>query len=216
MSTTSSTTPDALLAQLEARLADHDRPAAVTAALTAVEDGRIEIGELYSQVLGPLMVRVGTGWQTGQVRVWEEHLATSAVRTIVEALYPKVLAKKSEREEAGRRVLLACPPHEYHDLGLRMLSDRFELAGWTVFLLGADVPGAELLDASRTLDVELVVMTTKTLFGQVKVREHVDRLAKIAPGLRVLVDGTFYTCDTGGLCEEEIFDESEFFARSED
>jgi methanogenic corrinoid protein MtbC1 len=200
---------------MTSHLADHDRPAAVTAALDAVERGEIAIEELYSQVLSPLMVQVGDGWQTGQVRIWEEHLATSAVRTVIEALYPRVLRIKAEHGENGRRVLLACPPHEYHELGLRMLSDRFEMAGWTVFLLGADVPGAELLDASRRLDVELVVMTTKTLFHQVKVRDHVDRLAKVAPGLRVLVDGTFYSCDAGGLCEEEIFDESEFFGRAE-
>jgi methanogenic corrinoid protein MtbC1 len=205
----------ALLETVWSRVQDHDRPGAVTAALGAVERGEIGIDELYSQVLGPLMIRVGDGWQGGQVRIWEEHLATSAVRTIVEALYPRVLEAKAKRGENGRRVLLACPPHEYHELGLRMLSDRFEMAGWTVFLLGADVPGAELLDASRRLDVELVVMTTKTLFHQVKVRDHVDRLAKVAPGLRVLVDGTFYTCDAGGLCEEEIFDEAEFFGEAE-
>ena len=216
MSAASSTTPAALLGQLEALLADHDRPGAVMAALDAVREGRIGIEALYSQVLSPLMTRVGEGWQTGQVRIWQEHLATSVVRTIVEALYPTVLAKKAERGETGRRVLLACPPHEYHDLGLRMLSDRFELAGWTVFLLGADVPGPEVLDASRRLDVELLVMTTRTLFHQVKAREHVERLAKIAPGLRVLVDGTSYTCDAGGLCEEQLFDEAEFFGRAED
>lgn len=215
MPTTPEHSAPALLKVMTGHLADHDRPAAVTAALGAVERGEIGIDELYSQVLSPLMVQVGDGWQTGQVRIWEEHLATSAVRTVVEALYPKVLEAKAKRGENGRRVLLACPPHEYHELGLRMLADRFEMAGWTVFLLGADVPGAELLDASRRLDVELVVMTTKTLFHQVKVRDHVDRLAKIAPGLRVLVDGTFYTCDAGGLCEEKLFDESEFFGRAE-
>jgi methanogenic corrinoid protein MtbC1 len=204
-----------LLRTMASLLEDHDRPGAVTAALDAVERGEIGIEELYAQVLSPLMVQVGEGWQTGQVRIWEEHLATSAVRTIVEALYPEVLRIKAERGENGRRVLLACPPHEYHELGLRMLADRFELAGWTVFLLGADVPGFELLDASRRLDIEILVMTTKTLFHQVKIRDHVDRLAKVAPGLRVLVDGVSYTCETGGLCKEEIFDESEFFDRAE-
>lgn len=205
----------ALLGVLATHLADHDRPAAVTAALEAVESGGIGIEELYGQVLSPLMVQVGDGWQTGQTRIWEEHLATSAVRTIVEALYPRVLKIKARRGENGRRVLLACPPHEYHELGLRMLADRFEMAGWTVFLLGADVPGQELVDAARRLDVEILVMTTKTLFHQVKVRGHVERLATVAPGLRVLVDGMSYTCDAGGLCEQEIFDEAEFFGRAE-
>jgi methanogenic corrinoid protein MtbC1 len=208
--------PAKLLGIIATKLQAHDRPGAVTAALDAVERGDVGIEELYSQVLSPLMVQVGDGWQTGQVRIWEEHLATSAVRTIVEALYPRVLRIKAERGEIGRRVLLACPPHEYHELGLRMLADRFEMAGWTVFLLGADVPGHELVDASQRLDVEILVMTTKTLFHQVKVRDHVDRLSKVAPGLRVLVDGVSYTCDAGGLCEEELFDESEFFGRAED
>ena len=70
--------PDAaasLRAALDARLAARDRAGAVSAALDAVHDGSIEIGDLYTGVLGPLLVDTGSAWQRGAERVWEEHFA---------------------------------------------------------------------------------------------------------------------------------------------
>ena len=40
----------------------------------------------------------GRGWQEGRTAVWEEHLIVGAVRTAIEALYPKVLGAQG----AGR------------------------------------------------------------------------------------------------------------------
>ena len=60
-------------------------------------------------------------------------------------------------EPSGRSVLLACPPGEGHDLGLRMVSDRFDMAGWATYFLGPDTPVAEIADAARRLGVDAVV-----------------------------------------------------------
>ena len=50
-----------------------------------------------------------------------------------------------ERAPAERAaiVVMAAPDDEYHDLGLRMLADRFTLAGWRSHFLGAAVPVGE-------------------------------------------------------------------------
>ncbi len=98
-----------LRATLDARLAARDRQGAVTAALDAVEDGSLEIGDLYTGVLGPLLVDTGSAWQRGAERVWEEHFASATVRTIVEALYPQVMRVHDEVACDGKRVLLGVP-----------------------------------------------------------------------------------------------------------
>ncbi len=103
----------------------------------------------------PLMVDTGAQWQAGSTRVWEEHFATATVRTIVDALYPEVAKAAAAAPARADSVLLACPPDEAHDLGLRMLADRFEIAGWHTHYLGANTPVAEIIDAARALDVDL-------------------------------------------------------------
>ncbi len=209
-------TPDAkdgsaaLRESLDRLLATHDRPGAVMAALDAVDAGRIDIPQLYTEVLTPLMVSVGGRWQSGDVRVWEEHLYSAAVRDVVDALYPRVLAAKAALQPADRAVLLACPHGEGHDLGLRMLSDLFDLAGWTTYLLGPDVPNAEIVDAARTLAVDLVLLTSATHFHRVRIRHVLDELRDSLQGVRLVVAGPAWAADTAGLRDDEVFHAAEF------
>lgn len=183
------TTARELRERLANRLADCDKAAAVRAALDAVESGALSVVELYQEVLTPLLAEAGDGWQRGSLRVWQEHLASAAIRTIVEALYPQVLKAKAARRPSGRSVLLACPPEEGHDLGLRMVADRFEMAGWTSYFIGADTPLEELVDAGRRLRVEALALSSSTHFHKVALRRHVERLRRELPGVRVWLGG---------------------------
>jgi methanogenic corrinoid protein MtbC1 len=151
------------------------------------------------------MKRIGEGWQHGHLRIWEEHLASAAVRTIVESLHPRVMALKAAGTTAGRSVLLACPPGEAHDLGLRMLADVFEVNGWTAFYLGADTPTIQIADAAAVLAVDLVVLASVTLFDQVQTRRVLDDLRTRAPDLKVLVACSRDACSGTGVRDEELF-----------
>ena len=184
-----------LRASIDARLADFDRVGAVQIALDAVHSGSIGVAELYTQVLGPLLVDTGSAWQHGAERVWEEHFASATVRTIVEALYPDVILGYDEVVCDGKRVLLACPPGEQHDLGLRMVADRFALAGWRVDYLGADTPTDEIVDAAQTLGSDLVVLSASTHFNRVLLRDVLDEVQRRLPGVRIAVGGAAFVSD---------------------
>lgn len=194
---------DSLRASMEEALARYDKPAAVTAALAAVDDGTVSIPALYD-LLASVMVDMGSRWQTGGIRVWEEHIASGIVRTIVEALYPTVQRLAAAAAPDGRTVLLSCPPDEAHDLGLRMLADRFALSGSTVHMLGPDTPGAEIAAAARALHPDLIVLTSSTHFHRVRVRSLLDFLRRELPGVRVVVGGPAFAADTGGFSDDEI------------
>jgi methanogenic corrinoid protein MtbC1 len=195
---------DALRRRMQAALADHDRAAAVATALDAVSSGELDIPTLYVDVLARLMTDLGGSWQRGETAVWEEHLASATVRTVIEALYPTVQALKAKAAPSGHSVLLACPPDEAHDLGLRMLSDRFDLAGWTTHLLGTDTPTPEIVAAAEALGVDTVVLTSSTAYHRVCVREVVDELERRLPGVRVIVGGPALAHDTAGFSPDEV------------
>lgn len=192
-----------LRTRIDELLAAHDKAGAVQAALAAVDDGTIGVRALYARVLSPLMVDVGAAWQAGGTAVWEEHLAAGAVRTIVEALYPTVRGLADAAAPTGRSVLLACPPNEGHDLGLRMLADLFDLAGWRTYLLGPDCPGPEITAAAETLGVDLVVLSSSTHFHRVRVRALLDELHTRLPGVHVVVGGPAFARGTRGFSAEE-------------
>ncbi|MBN2247513.1 MAG: cobalamin B12-binding domain-containing protein [Coriobacteriia bacterium] len=177
----------------------HDRAGATLAALDAVRAGAITIPELYD-LLAAYLVEVGARWQAGESEVWEEHYATSTVRTIVEACQPLV----AERAAApiGRTVVLATPPDEYHDLGLRMLADRFTLAGWTAQLLGANVPTDELIAAIAELEADAVVISAYTHFHRFALKEYVNTVRAAHPDIHVWVGGAAFALEHDGWPDE--------------
>ena len=193
-----------LRARLDARLQANDKPAAVRDAVEAVTSGRLDIVTLYRDVLTPLLVDTGAAWQSGRAAVWQEHMATATVRTVVEILYPGVLKARAAAAPTGRSVLLACPPQETHELGLRMVSDRFDMAGWTTYFLGADTPAPQIAEAARSLGVDAVVVSSSTHFHRVALRAFLDQLKRELPGVDIWVGGAAFAHDRDWRPEELI------------
>lgn len=191
--------------RLRAALADRDRDAAVALATGGVDRGELTIPELYDLLAGHL-VDVGAGWQHGETAVWEEHLATDTVRTIVDACEPAVARRAAP--PLGRTVVLAAPPDEHHDVGMHMLAHRFRLAGWTAHVLGADVPVAELAAAVTALGAELVVVSVATHRLRVGLHRYVDELEDRCPGVRVLVGGAAFAHGHDGWPADRMLDPS--------
>ena len=194
---------DALTATLTERIAAHDRAGAVSAALDAVRADSVTIPSLYD-LLAQLLVDVGARWQSGETEVWEEHFATAVVRTIVEACHP--LAAERAPAPIGRTVILATPPEEYHDLGLRMLADRFTLAGWTAHVLGASLPAEELIMAVTELGADAVVLSAYTHFHRLALRPYVDELLAAHPSVRVWVGGAAFALEHNGWPDDMMLD----------
>lgn len=188
--------------RLGTALADRDRAGAVEAALEAVETGAVDIVTLYTAVLGPLLVDTGFAWQAGTERVWEEHHTSATIRTIVEALYPEVMRQAATVHRRESRVLLANPPRELHDLGLRMLADRFELAGYSATFLGADTPLDEIAAAAKATNADLVVLSVSTLYERVGLREFLQELRRRIPDCRIRVGGPAFVRDTNWPAED--------------
>jgi MerR family transcriptional regulator, light-induced transcriptional regulator len=198
-----------LLAEISQRIEALDRHGAVALLLAAVERGDISVPDLYMQVLGPVLAEIGTRWQHGRERVWQEHFASHVVRTVVEALYPRVMDLVAAVTPLGKTALLVCPPREEHELGLRMLSDRFELAGWDTVFLGADTPLAEIVAAATDTEADLVALSVSTAFERVEMREFVDAIRRGLPDARIVVGGPAFLHDGGDWSADELLDPAE-------
>ncbi len=195
---------------LKARLADsieaRDRAGAVTAAVSAIASGELSIPVLYDALAG-LLTEIGDSWQAGETRVWEEHYATAVVRTIVGACQPYVIAQAAP--PIRRSAVLATPSEEYHDLGLRMLADRFTLAGWSAHLLGASVPADELLSAVRELGAGAVVLSAYTHYHRVALKAYVDAIRAAFPDIDIWVGGAAFAFEHDDWPDEMMLDPHE-------
>lgn len=180
---------------LDAALAAHDRAGAVRVASEAVRVGGVGIDDLYVRVLVPTLVETGGAWRRGEMAVWQEHLTTSIVRTVIESLAVDVADAAARVAANGRTALLACPTGEQYDLGLRMLADRLALRGWRTHFLGADTPASEVVAAARELGADTVVLSAATAYNLVLLRAFVDEVRAALPDVRVGVGGPALQCD---------------------
>lgn len=180
-----------LRAQLAAHVGARDRGAAVQSVIEAVGQG-LGLERLYDEVLTPFLIEVGADWQAGRRAVWEEHLATQIVRSAVEALYPYVLESKARVAAKDVTAVFFCPEEENHDLGLRMLADRFDLRGYDTLFVGAATPTRDMVAAARTVGASVACLSASSHYNRALLRHAVRGLEEALPSLRIFVGGAAF------------------------
>lgn len=151
--------PDQLLAELglayaKALLAG-DEIAAELAVRDAI-DARLSTAQIDDEIIAPALWLVGRLWARGEISIADEHLATEISLRVL-ALQRE--ATRTARDRAGRRALLAAPAGELHTVALQMIANLLRDAGYTVLMLGPDVPAAALAEAACRHEPEVICMT---------------------------------------------------------
>lgn len=93
------------------------------------------------RLVAPVMREVGRRWQGNRITVAQEHLATA----IAQGVLARAFVDAAPPRERGGKAVFACVEGNLHSLGLRLVADAFELQGWDVEFLGADVPTRDLV-----------------------------------------------------------------------
>jgi methanogenic corrinoid protein MtbC1 len=173
------------LQYLEAIL-EGDRTAAESLILAALDEG-VTIAEIYEKVLAPAQARLGRMWHRGEISVADEHFGSATTQSVMSLLRPRF-----DRAKPKDRTLVATStPGDLHEIGLRMVTDLFEIDGWTVIYLGANTPTAdliELLDRRQPNLLTLSVSTGLMLRDAGELVERIRETSSIAE-LKVLIGG---------------------------
>jgi MerR family transcriptional regulator, light-induced transcriptional regulator len=112
--------------------------------LEEAKNGR-SVREIYLSVFQPAQREIGWLWQLNKITVAQEHYCTAATQLIMSRLYPYIF-EAAGGKRTGRVFVGACVSGELHELGIRMVTDFFEMEGWDTFFLGANTPVEGILD----------------------------------------------------------------------
>jgi MerR family transcriptional regulator, light-induced transcriptional regulator len=140
-------------------LKSHD-PQALHRALAQAQ-WRMGLQAWVVQVLAPLNTLVGEAWLRGEIDVFEEHVYTETLQTLLRhALADMPRAQAQDRP----RVLLGTFAHEPHGLGLLMAQALLSLEGCYCVSLGPQTPLADIAMAAAAYKVDVVALSfTATL-----------------------------------------------------
>ena len=166
-------------------IASGDARLAELIALEAVTEG-MSLATLYVDVITPAMREIGVRWQRGELSIADEHLATSLVAGVM-ALVGRSATRQPRRSR--ERVMLAAVENEGHVVGLRMLQDLFEGAGFDVRYLGAAVPVATLEEIVRRHQPVAIGLSASVGAPAQATQRAVEVLAERCPGVVILVGG---------------------------
>lgn len=161
-----------LAARYVVALLEGDRRVATSLVLDAAERDGLDVPTIYADVLAPAQRELGRMWHLNEGSVAEEHFVTSTTT----ALMATLMASATPREPHGKVVVASAVGGDLHDVGTRMVADLFELDGWRVVFLGANVPADDIGHAVRDFGADLLVISA-TLAAQR--REVADAIATV-------------------------------------
>lgn len=179
-------------AELAEALLAGDRRRAEDLLVGQVRSGRA-LADVGDTVVQPAMHEVGRLWQENRITVAQEHLAANVVQTVFARA-----AAASEFEPARRgRALFACVEGNRHDLGLRIVADSFEHAGWHVRYLGADVPTRDLVALARGGGLDVVGLS-------LSLPTHVPAAQAAVAALRASLGAACPQILVGGIATNQV------------
>lgn len=143
-----------------------------------------EPSEFLKSVVGPILVDIGDRWERGELRIAHEHACSTVMRGLLFSLmrlYPA--------GDARRRVVVATPAKEDHELGALMVAMLAAMHGWSVLYLGPDLPAEEIAYAVEDTNAELLMLSVTNLKPKESQREIAAIEGAIPERVKILVGG---------------------------
>jgi MerR family transcriptional regulator, light-induced transcriptional regulator len=147
--------------------------------------------DIFHQVLGPMLHKIGEEWATGKWTVAQEHFASLFVH---QALVPFLQAYSPN--PALPKVVALCPEGELHEIGLLMFTHYLRRHGFNVVYLGANMPrnGLDLLIEQQRIRIVAISLTDEK--KRAETLNLVNDLQDKCPSLRFALGGqAFATVD---------------------
>ena len=149
------------------------------------------------ETVAPLTTAVGDAWVRGEFAVFEEHLYTEQIQSLLR----NAIASAQTHNKAPR-VLLTSFPTEQHKLGLLMVEAMLVVDGATCIPLGTEIPAPEIVRAGAAHRADVVALSFSAAYperqagtGLRDLRAHLPREVGLWAGgacvrrLRKTIDG---------------------------
>jgi len=149
-----------------------------------------DVSTLGLEVIIPCLVEIGEAWHRGEMRIAEEHMASTFLRGRLLTLYQAFPVRRR-----GPRLIVGAAPGERHEIGALVFSLLARRAGFWVEYLGPDVDIADLLDFVRADRPALVCLSATTREPAVRLHNVHKALSRLRPRPRFGYGGRAFNSD---------------------
>jgi methanogenic corrinoid protein MtbC1 len=167
-----------------------DNEKAVSIIETAMRSGTA-IRDIYLDVIGPALEETGRLWQQQEITIAQEHYVSASTRALIARMHDRILSATKKMERKHKTLIAASVADDYHDIGIRMVADFFEMDGWHTYYTGGNTPAESLLSAVREQKADAVAISCTIPF-HITVVQYQIRMLRADPATRnvkILVGG---------------------------
>lgn len=157
----------------------------------AAREAGADFALLSRDVIEPALDQIGAMWARGELSIAEEHLATSLVSRAV-----GILAARLESPPPGApRILFTCLAGEFHELGLRIVTEVAHECGWEAENLGSNVPREALVRFLCQRTPRAVGISLSLAGHAVEAAKTIEQIRQVCPEIRLLAGGRAFRED---------------------
>ncbi|MCP4667656.1 MAG: cobalamin-binding protein [Deltaproteobacteria bacterium] len=176
-----------ILKGLREALINYDEDKVVELAKTALEEG-VDPFVATIEGLADGMIEVGDLYNKKEYFVPELLLCSDALYAGLDLLKPAIEAS-GRKSEAKGSIVLGVVEGDVHDIGKNLIKMMFEVAGWTVYDLGKDVPLEKFVEEQLRTDCDIVGLSALMTTSMVAMPEIVKKLKEKNPNVRIMLGG---------------------------
>lgn len=152
--------------------------------LQHVESGRNSLF-IFEQLLAPAMRYVGSLWETNQITVADEHLASG----VCDVLLSRYAALKKKPATHGYRAMLLCVKGEAHYFGLKMANTMFEENGFDTRFYGPNLPLEYASLSALSWKPDIVALSVSIVYHLPTLLEYVEAFENLIPRPVIMIGG---------------------------
>lgn len=109
---------------------------------------------LLETVVIPFVRKIGELWSAGRLKIYQEHMATSILRTFLGDML-----RFSDIQPSAKDIVVATPVGQLHELGALMVAVVAVSEGWRVTYLGTNLPSEEIAGAADQVRAKAVCLS---------------------------------------------------------
>jgi DNA-binding transcriptional MerR regulator/methylmalonyl-CoA mutase cobalamin-binding subunit len=132
--------------------------------------------QLIEDLIIPLVYKIGDLWHDGDIRIANEHLASSVIRSFLSNLVEQHIPS-----ENAPIIISATPRGQDHELGALIVGVTAASVGWKVIYLGPNLPEVEIAAVADSLGARVVALSIVYPGDDPQLKKDLLNLKKMLP-----------------------------------
>ena len=183
-----------ILKGLQAAVVEFDEDKTRELAQAVIDEG-VDPFRATMEGLAEGMIQVGDLYNKKEYFVSELLLCADALYAGLGMLKPAIIASGRTSEAKGS-IVLGVVEGDVHDIGKNLIKMMFDVAGWTVYDLGKDVPLEKFVEEQLRTDSDIVGLSALMTTSMISMPDIVKKLKEKNPKVRVMLGGAPITPET--------------------